>query len=579
MFGSSLQDVLGERASMQPDDIAFTFVDYEHDWDGIVKSLTWSQTYRRSLDIAHELRCRASSGDRVLILAPQGLDYVTAFLGTLQAGLIAVPLSAPVGGAHDDRVDSVLHDTSPSVILTTSSVVGDAAKYAQPHNGGSGPALIEVDSLDAKPPGAVSSRSRSRSEIAYLQYTSGSTRRPAGVMISHRNLLANFHQIASDYFLEYGQLAPPGTTTVSWLPFYHDLGLILGICAPILAGVRSVFTTPVAFLQRPARWMQLLASHSRVFSAAPNFAFELAARRTTDEDMAGLDLGDVMIIQSGAERVQPATIRRFTERFANFNLRDTVVRPSYGLAEATVYVATRAPAQPPRVDHFRAEELSAGHARRCESGSGTPLVSYGVPRSQTIRIVDPATSVECPPGTVGEIWVHGENVSTGYWQRPEETESTFGAKLSAPSAGTPQEPWLRTGDSGFFFDNELYIIGRMKDLLIVYGRNHSPDDIEATIQKVTPGRCAAIAVPDVGTEKLVVILEIKKPGDAEEDPVSKWLTVKGEVTSAISNAHGLAVSDLVVVAPGSIPITTSGKIRRGTCVELYRQNQFARLDA
>jgi long-chain fatty acid adenylyltransferase FadD28 len=576
VFDSSIQDVLRERAGMQPNDTAFTFVDYEQDWAGVDKNLTWSQAYRRTLNVAAELRRCAANGDRAVILAPQGLEYVTAFLGALQAGLIAVPLSAPAGGAHDERVHSVLQDTSPSVILTTSSVVGDVAGYVQ--SGGDEPSVIEIDRLDLDSR-ATADRNRNRPATAYLQYTSGSTRRPAGVMISHRNLLANFHQITADYFLEHGGVAPPETTTVSWLPFYHDLGLILGICAPILAGVRSVFTSPLAFLQRPARWMQLLASNSHVFSAAPNFAFDLAIRKTSDEDMAGLDLGDVRIIQSGAERVQPATVQRFTDRFAEFNLRDSVVRPSYGLAEATVYVATRTPAQPPKAVHFQADKLTAGHAKRCASDSGTALVSYGVPRSQTIRVVDPETGIECPEGSVGEIWVHGENVATGYWQRPDDTEKTFGARLVNPSAGTPQAPWLRSGDSGFLFDGELFIIGRMKDLLIVYGRNHSPDDIEATVQEITPGRCAAIAVPDEGTEKLVVVLEFKKRDAADDEAMDKLIAVKRQVTSAISNSHGLAVADLVLVAPGSIPITTSGKIRRATCVEQYAQEQFVRLDA
>ena len=564
---------------MQPNDTAFTFIDYEQDWAGVTESLTWSQAYRRTLNVAHELRHCASSGDRAVILAPQGLDYITAFLGALQAGLIAVPLSPPMGGAHDERIHSVVHDTSPSVLLTTSSVVSDVAKYAQSQNGESSPSIIEIDSLDLDNSRAAAGRRGSGPSTAYLQYTSGSTRRPAGVMISHRNLLANFHQIISDYFLEYGKVAPPDSTVVSWLPFYHDMGLFLGICAPVLGGFRTVLTSPVSFLQRPARWMQLLANSSHAFSAAPNFAFELAARKTSDDDMAGLDLGDVLVILSGSERVHPATVRRFNERFGRFNLPDTAIRPSYGLAEATVYAATRTPARPTEIVHFESEKLAAGSAERCESGTGTPLVSYGVPRSQTIRIVDPETSVECPPGRVGEIWMHGGNVAAGYWQRPQETENTFGGRVVAPSPGTPQEPWLRSGDSGFFFDGELFVIGRMKDLLIVYGRNHSPDDIEATIREITPGRCAAMAVPDEGTEKLVVIIEFKERGDSDEDAMNNLVAVKREVTSAISNSHGLAVADLILVAPGSIPITTSGKIRRAACVEQYRQDQFVRLDA
>ena len=305
---------------------------------------------------------------------------------------------------------------------------------------------------------------------------------------------------------------------------------------------------------------------------------ELAVRKTSDDDMAGLDLSDVLVITTGSERVHPATLRRFTQRFARFNLRDAVIRPSYGLAEATVYVATRAAAQPPVIVRFDSEKLTAGKAERCESGGGTPLVSYGMPRSPMIRIVDPETRIECPAGTIGEIWVHGDNVAMGYWRKPHETESTFGGRLVAPSAGIPEGPWLRTGDSGFFFDDELFIIGRIKDLLIVYGRNHSPDDIEATIQEITGGRCAAIAVPDEGTEQLVVIIEVKKRGESHEEVADKLTAVKREVTSAISNSHGLSIADLVLVPPGSIPITTSGKVRRAACVEQYRHGQFARLD-
>jgi fatty acid CoA ligase FadD28 len=575
MNQSSIPAVLRERASLQPNDTAFTFIDYEHDWAGVAETLTWSQLYRRVRNVTHELRKCGSPGATAVILAPQGLDYIAAFVGALEAGLIAVPLSVPQAGAHDERVTSVLHDTSPSVILTTSSVAGDVAPYAQWTD--SDPAVVVVDSLDQDSRKRPRARADAGQEIAYLQYTSGSTREPAGVMVTNRNLSANFEQMYADFFVDYGKVAPPDTTVVSWLPFYHDMGLLLGICVPILGGLHTVVMSPMSFLQRPARWIQLLASHSHVMSAAPNFAFELAVRRTTDDDMAGLDLGNVLGLLSGSERVHPATLRRFTDKFARFGFRDTAIRPSYGLAEATVYVATRRPGDPPEVVHFESEKLSAGHAKRCSSSTGTPLVSYGAPESTTVRIVDPETLTECPAGTTGEIWVHGENVAMGYWHKREETERTFRGKLDAPSPGTPEEPWLRTGDMGFIADGELFIVGRIKDLLIVYGRNHYPEDIEATIQEITGGRCAAISVSDAHTEKLVAIIELKKNG-SEGEARARLDTIKGEVTSAISKSHGLTVADLVMVAPGCIPITTSGKIRRSTCVEHYRHDQFTRID-
>jgi fatty acid CoA ligase FadD28 len=569
--------MLRERASLQPNDSAFTFIDYDRDWAGVAETVTWSQAYRRALSVAQEVRRYSAPGDRALILAPQGLDYIAAFLGALQAGLIAVPLSVPVGGAHDTRVSSVFDDTSPAVILTTSAVVDSVSEYAQPRPDGSAATVVTVDLVGLEPARDCGAP-ENHASTAYLQYTSGSTRRPTGVAISYRNLMANYKQLMSNYFADYGNVAPPDTTVVSWLPFYHDMGLFLGICGPILGGYRGVLTSPVAFLQRPARWMHLMASNTRAFSAGPNFAFELTLRRTSDEDMAGHDLGDIMCIVPGSERIQPATMKRFTERFAKFNLRDTVLRPSYGLAEATVYVATRAAGQPPEVVHFESDELSAGQAKRCRGG-GTALISYGKPGSPLVRIVDPETRTECPDGTTGEIWVHGDNVALGYWRKPQESEQTFRAKLLDPSEGTPEEPWLRTGDLGFLSDGELFIIGRIKDLLIVYGRNHSPDDIEATIQEITRSRCAAIAVPDKETEKLVAIIELKKRGDSHEDAMAKLTAVKRDVTSAISTSHGLSVADLVLVSPGSIPITTSGKVRRSACVEQYRQGEFARLDA
>ncbi|WP_326545287.1 AMP-binding protein [Mycolicibacterium sp. ND9-15] len=578
MVHTSVLTLLRERASVQPDDTVFTFVDYDEDWAGVERTLNWAQLYRRTINVANALRRLGSEGDRALVLAPQGLDYIVAFLGAMQAGQVAVPLSVPVGGVADERVSSVLRDASPTAVLTTSAVAAAVSGHVESESGGSAPAIVEVDTLDVD--GAAGSRAATvdHPRTAYLQYTSGSTRSPAGVVMSHSNIMANFEQWMSDYFAEYGKVPPPDAHIVSWLPFYHDMGLYLGVLAPILTGVPAVLTSPVSFLQRPARWMQLVAGSSKPFTAAPNFAFELAVGKTSDEDMSGHDLSDVFVIATGAERVNPATLQRFTKRFARFNLRDSVVRPSYGLAEATVYVSTRAGGEPPAVVRFDSEKLTAGKAERCASG-GTPLVSYGRPKSPLIRIVDAETRTECPAGTVGEIWVYGDNVASGYWQKPEESEATFGGTLVEPSAGTPEGTWLRTGDSGFFFDDELFVIGRIKDLLIVYGRNHSPDDIEATIQEISRSRCVAIAVPDSQTEKLVVIIEVNTRGKSDDEAEEKLSGIKRDVTSAISNAHGLSVADVVLVAPGTIPITTSGKVRRSMCVEIYRQRQFARLDA
>jgi long-chain fatty acid adenylase/transferase FadD26 len=577
VMGHSLPALLRKRVEQQPDSLAFTFVDGANPTEP-AESLTWSQVYQRAQVVAGELRLCGSPGDRAAILAPHGLDYIAAFLGALQAGFIAVPLSVPQFGIHDERISSAIRDAQPIVLLTTSAVVGDVTKYAQRRAGQPAPFVVEVDLLGPYPAGDLHSEVALHSGPAYLQYTSGSTRTPTGVVVSHRNVVANVQQAVGDYI---GQLEKvPSIRVISWLPFFHDMGLIVGILAPMIAGRSAVLLSPTSFLSRPACWLQLLAAEYPTFSAAPNFAFELAVRRTSDDDMAGRDLGNVVGILSGSERVHVATVRRFAQRFEPFNLKPTAIRPSYGLAEATLYVAASEHGTPPKAVPFDHEQLSAGQAKpaAAEDVSTSALISYGVPRTSTVRIVDPDARAECPAGVIGEIWVHGENVAMGYWRKPEQSELTFGARLVNPTKGTPEGPWLRTGDLGAFSDGELFIMGRLKDMVIVDGRNHFPDDIEATVQEITGGRVAAIAVPKAQTEHLVVIAEVKRRAASSEENNLKLRKLKRDVSSAVSATHGLRVADLVVVEPGSIPITTSGKIRRSACIERYLNDQFARSD-
>ena len=273
----------------------------------------------------------------------------------------------------------------------------------------------------------------------------------------------------------------------------------------------------MAFLQKPARWMQLVAIHTQSVSPAPNFAFELAARRTSDDDMAGFDLGNVLSLITGAERVHPATIRRFTERFSRFNLPDKALRAAYGLAEATVYVASTNPGHPAATVRFGLRAALGRPRQTAAKWIGSEQVSHGTPRACTVRIVDPETLIEKPADEVGEIWVHGDNVADGYWKNPRLTEQTFGGRLVDPSPGTPSGPGFGPETWASYSNGELFIIGRIKDLLIVDGRNHYPDDIEATIQEITGGRVAAISVADDLSEQLVAIAELKKRGSSDEE--------------------------------------------------------------
>lgn len=592
--GAPIPVLLRRRAEREPDNAGYTFIDYARDPAGHRESLTWSQVLSRSQALAGHLASHTSPGDRAAILAPQGLDYIVAFFGAIEAGLIAVPLSVPQYGAHDERVASALWDSQPSVVLTTSAVSAHVRTYIDGQGSGPAPTVLELDTLDMNAPDHTAGvpgwqrHSPSEDGVAYLQYTSGSTRAPAGVVITHKNLSANLAAAMRSYFGAAGT-SPPGITWLSWLPFYHDLGLMFGIAGPMLDGRPGVSLSPQDFLQRPARWMQLLATHGLCWSGAPNFAFDLVARRTADVDLAGLDLSGVWALANGGERIHVPTARRFLDRFAPWGLSPNVMVPSYGLAESTLYIATSRTGEPPDIVGFDYSQLAAGRAVAAaapDAGAGpepaaetTELIGFGAPNWPCVRIVDPQTCTECPDGTVGELWTRGDSVGQGYWRNPEQTAGCFDAQITDPGPETPPGPWLRTGDLAVSYDGRLFIIGRLKDLLIVDGRNHYPDDLEATVREITGGRVAAIAVTSDATEKLVTVVEMRMPAAAPDGPAPDLRGLKRQITAAVARIHSVRIADLVLVAWGSIPVTTSGKIRRSACAEIYRRGGFTRLDS
>ncbi|GAA4404932.1 fatty-acid--AMP ligase [Tsukamurella soli] len=587
----SIPEILERRARLEPNGAAYTFVDYDVDPAGYAETLTWSQMHQRATVVAGELRRVGTVGDRVAIIAPQSMDYVVAFLGILEAGMVAVPLSVPLFGAHDERTSVVLRDCDPAALVTTSAAV-DAVMPSVAAVPGARIAVIEVDALDLDAPPAPYTTVRSASDLALLQYTSGSTGTPSGVAVTHGNIVANIEQVATDQFSDFGGTPPVDTTLVSWLPFFHDLGLMLGIMAPVGTGRHAVLTSPISFLQKPSRWIRLLADYPCAHSAAPNFAFELAARRTSDADLEGLSLAGVHAVMNAAERVQVGTVERFNERFAPYGFTPGMHMAGYGLAEATLYVASVAPRTELPIARFDYEKLAAGYALRLDTtaaahadaaqatdsdATGSLLVGLGPQRITTFRVVDPETGRECPDDRVGEIWVHGPNVAAGYWRNPTRTEETFGGRIVAPSEGTPEGPWMRTGDLAVMSEGSLYIVGRIKDLIIVDGRNHYPDDIEQTVSACTGARTAAVSVAGQDTEELVVIAELRRlPADAAA-VAERVAQVRRDVTAAIARQHSLRVADVVLVPQGAIPITTSGKTRRRESAAIYRAGGFDRL--
>ncbi|WP_037314594.1 fatty acyl-AMP ligase [Amycolatopsis orientalis] len=556
--GESFATLLEYWARRLGDEVAVTYLDHRAGADGRAVTLSWRELDDRVGALATRLADFAAPGERAAILARQSADYVVAFLGAIRAGLVAVPLFAPDLPGHAGRLAAVLADCAPRVVLTTAAEIDGVAGFL---------ASTEVErpavlAVDTPAPVAAGDRSWPRPEpndLAYLQYTSGSTRTPAGVMLTHRNALTNARQACDCYGIETGT-----TSTVSWLPLFHDMGLILGIGAPMAAGAASVLMDPLAFLERPSRWLRAIAASPGAISAAPNFAYAYSASRVTEAEKSYLELSRVVSLINGSEPVLPETIAKFHDTFAECGLRPEVHRSSYGLAEATVLVSVTDAGKAPRQVTFDRDRLAAGFAIPAGPGAApTTLVSCGFPAGQRIRIADPVTGALAGPGEVGEIQVSGPNVGVGYWGRPGASAAVFGLSPVDPDTGAG---WLATGDLGVRHDGELFVTGRLKDLVIVDGRNHYPQDIEQTVEThpaVRPHSAAVFAIERADGEAAVVVLERAKGVEADV------AVATAEVRKAVSAAHGLRLHDVVFLAPGQVPRTSSGKISRVLCRMSY----------
>ncbi|WP_069758365.1 fatty acyl-AMP ligase [Streptomyces sp. LUP47B] len=542
----SLPEYVQHWARTSPDRRAFTFVDHPApDSRGVHRTLTWRRLDVRIRAVAARLAEEAEPGARVALLCPQGLEYVTGFLATLAAGLIAVPLYPPGLPGQGDRLTAVLADARPSVVVTTSRHLGEVQELCD-----------RVVAVDQVPDAAAGDLEPVGSEVAYLQYTSGSTRTPAGVEISHANVVANARQALGAY----GADAHP-VTCVGWLPLYHDMGLVLSIAAPVVRGLLSVLMDPVAFLHEPARWLRLLAAHPRALSAAPNFAYDYCASAVTDAQKAELRLDGIVALINGSEPVRPGTADRFQAAFAGQGLVAQTHCPSYGLAEATVFVSAARPGEPLRRFALDRDALAEGKAlpARPDDPRAVLLAGCGVPAGQQVRIVDPVSGDLLSEGEVGEIQVRGPNVGRGYWNQEEQTRRVF-----------TTDGRLRTGDLGTVLEGQLIVTGRLKDLIVVDGRNHYPQDLEATVQDTHPAvrrdRLAAFGVAGGAGERVVVVAEHTRTTSLAEIDVPALVRA---VRAAVSGRHGVRLADVLLVPPGTVPRTSSGKVSRALTRERY----------
>lgn len=584
-------------ASVRGDRTIYRFLDFSTERDGVARDISWAEFSARNRALAARLQQVTQPGDRVAILCPQNLDYLVSFFGVLYSGRIAVPLFDPAEPGHVGRLHAVLDDCTPSTVLTTSDSAEGVRKFFRGRAAKDRPRIIAVDAVPKEIAATWEQPMAGQDSIAYLQYTSGSTRTPTGVQITNLNLPTNVVQVLTA--LE----GNDGDRGVSWLPFFHDMGLITVLLSPVF-GHYMTFMTPAAFVRRPIRWLRAMARQEddaeggEVYSVAPNFAFEHAALRGVPKDgEPPLDLSNVKGILNGSEPVSPASMRKFYDAFRPFGLRETAVKPSYGLAEATLFVSTTPMDEPPKVIHVDRDVLA--DYRFVEVAADAPnavaQVSAGVVGvGEWAVIVDAEAATELPDGQIGEIWLHGNNMGVGYWNREEETTHTFRNILKSrcnPShaEGAPDDGfWVRTGDYGTFYKGNLYITGRIKDLVIIDGRNHYPQDLEYSAQEANKalrtGYVAAFSVPanqlppavfdapHVGlkydpedtSEQLVIVAE-RAAGTHKLDTQP----IADDIRAAIAVRHGVTVRDVLLVQAGLIPRTSSGKIGRRACRACY----------
>ena len=577
------------------DKLAYRFLDFSTERDGVARDLNWADFGRRNRAVGARLQQVTEPGDRVAILCPQNLEYLVAFFGTLYSGRIAVPLFDPSEPGHVGRLHAVIDDCHPSAILTTTEAAEGVRKFFRSRPAKERPRVIAVDAVPDDVGATWESVKVERDTIAYLQYTSGSTRIPTGVQITHLNLATNVVQVIEALEGEEGDRG------VSWLPFFHDMGLITAMISPMI-GHYVEFMTPAAFVRRPGRWIRAMARQpddtGGVISVAPNFAFDhAAARGLPKEGEPELDLSVVKCILNGSEPISAATVRRFNEAFSPFGFEPQAIKPSYGLAEATLFVSTTPMGDHPKIVHVDREALNTGTFVEVAEDSPSAVAQAGAGKvgvAEWATIVDAETATELPDGQIGEIWISGQNMGTGYWGKPEETVATFQNILKSrtnPShaeGATDDATWVRTGDFGAYHDGELYITGRVKDLVIIDGRNHYPQDLEYSAQESTKalrtGYVAAFSVPanqlpdevfsnahaglkrdpDDTSEQLVIVGE-RAPGSHKMD----MAPVTDAIRAAIAVRHGVTVRDVLLTPAGAIPRTSSGKIGRRACRAAY----------
>jgi acyl-CoA synthetase (AMP-forming)/AMP-acid ligase II/aryl carrier-like protein len=549
----SISEVLRRQAAEKSIVVALRF---QSETSSAEQAITYGELDRRSRVIGGWLQSIGAADRPVVLVFPPGLDYVAALFGTLYAGAIAVPLPPPKLNDRSAHLVPVLADVDCHAVLAASSlrdrVAGVIASLPRQPPAG----ILSSDDLPHDADIAWSEPAAGRDSLAVLQYTSGSTATPKGVMISHGNLLHNISLMAEVSRLDEESIG------VSWLPHFHDMGLVGGILMPICVGFPTLLMSPSFFLMRPLRWLEAISRCAATVSGGPNFAYDLCVRKIADEERSSVDLSSWRVAYSGSEPIRSDTITRFADAFAPSGFRRSSFFPCYGLAEATLMVSGGAAGESPRSCRFTKRGLAAGCAVATSEQmlDSVEMVSSGaLIAEQKVIIVDPERKEPCSDGGIGEIWVSGASVGAGYWNRGAESRDAFAAYLAESGQG----PFLRTGDLGFIRDGKLFVTGRQKDVIIIRGLNHHPQDIEHTLEHcheaLRPGCCVAFSVDAAGEESLVVALEVDRASIAQATPIFRG------IAQAVAEHHEMQVHAIALVKRGAIPKTTSGKVQRQRC--------------
>jgi acyl-CoA synthetase (AMP-forming)/AMP-acid ligase II len=566
---TSLVDLLHHRASEQPNERAYVFLSDKGEEEAV---LSFGELDRRASMVAARLAKRGQAGDRALLLFGPGLDFIIAYFGCLLAGVIPVPMMLPRRNSSLDSSASIFRDCSPRFAITNAHLTNARPDVVERFNGGQTQWLIvdesDEQSIEPERPFAV----LSREDIAFLQYTSGSTSDPKGVVVTHGNLIENLEMIR----LTLGNTSR--STYASWVPLYHDMGLILNVLQSLYVGALCVLLAPVTFIQRPLTWLRAIQDYRAEVAGAPNFAFDLCVQRFRAEQMRGLDLSCWKLAFNAAEPIRADTIERFAATFDKYGFEPRAMYPLYGMAEATLLISSGRRGAGPVIrsvglDAFRQHQIAAPTS----TDDAHRVVSCGQNIiGQRIAIVDPLTRQRLAADRIGEVWVGGPHVCKGYWRNPDATRSTFQARIEGED-----ESWLRTGDAGFMDPaGELFITGRIKDMIIVRGINYYPQDIENTVYNSHPSlrrHCGAAfsVLTENNEEKVVLVQEVERThrrGLAIEE-------ITACIREAVANEHEIALDAIVLIRPGAIPKTTSGKIQRNLARLMWLQNSFQPIDA